>query len=144
MNTVSRLLASLFVGFLVFVAVGAGLTVWMVRWIELSLMLGIPMGLAAGLTAMATTFVIFGYRTERSTGSVSLTTVRRLWGASAAAATYVLVTVVGLVVFFYGDGDDGVALLLFGLPVAVPLGALVGYVVARLSHRTPPDTPAST
>lgn len=144
MNTVTRALVSLLVGFLVFVAVGTGITAWMVRWIEFSLMLGIPMGLTAGLTAVATTFVILGYWTARSTRSVSHTAVRRLWAGSAAAITYVLLTGVGLALFFYGDGDDGVAILVFGLPVGVPLGALVGYVVARVTHETTPNARTPT
>jgi hypothetical protein len=134
MNVVSRTLVSLLVGVVAVLLVGASVTVWLVRWIELSLMLGIPMGLGAGLTALAATYTALEYRAERATGSVAPAVTRRLWTATAAAVAYVLAAGVGFTLFFFGNGDDGVWVLLFGLPLAVLAGAVVGYVAARATQ----------
>jgi hypothetical protein len=134
MNTLSRALVSLLVGVVAFLLVGTSVTVWMVRWIELSLMLGIPMGLGAGLTALAVTYTALEYRAERVVGSVTPAATRRLWTATAAAVAYVVVAVAGFALFFFGDGDDGVWVLLFGLPLAVLAGAVAGYVAARVTQ----------
>lgn len=142
MNTVYRVVGSLLVGILCFFIVGASVTVGVVRWIELSLLLGIPMGLTAGLTALFATYATLEYRTSRASGAVSQSVVRRLWTAGGAAVAYVLATVVGFVLFFYGNGDDGVWVLLFGLPLVVPTGALLAYAVARVTRGATPQSPA--
>ena len=142
MNTVYRAVGSILVGTLCFVLVGASVTVGMVRWIELSLMVGIPMGLSAGLTALLATYAALEYRERRASGSVSRPVVRRLWTASGAVVAYVLASVVGFVLFFFGNGDDGVWVLLFGLPIVVLSGALVAYVGARVARGSKPRPPA--
>lgn len=137
-----RVFGSLAVGVVCFLVVGAAATVGFVRWIELSLMLGIPMGLTAGLTGLVATYVVLEYRTARTAGTVTDPIVGRLWTGLAAVVAYVLATLVGLGLFFLGDGDDGVFVLLFGLPVAVLGGALLAYVTARVTRRARPRPPA--
>lgn len=137
MKTLSRVLLSLLVGAVAFGVAAVLTTAGFEPWIELSLVVGVPVGISAGLTATFLTYAGLRFR-ELPADSVDRRFAKGMLGAAIAAAVgFVVVTALGVAVFFLGDRSLGVGVLVAGLPVALVLAAVVGYVLAvvRLGGR---------
>lgn len=132
MNTVVKLVGSLFVGVLGFLAVGIGVTELLDPYVWPSLMLGLPAGIAAGIALVPLTYLGVTYREELAAdGGVSERTRRRFWATAAAIAGFVVGG--GLAMIALSTMAIGIATaMLFGaVPVGTLAAALAAYVVAR-------------
>ncbi|AUG46923.1 hypothetical protein BVU17_05070 [Haloarcula taiwanensis] len=135
MNTHVRIVVALLLGALVFAVTTVAVTAGFEPGIEFSLLIGFPVGVSAGLTALFAGYVLLWYRDLAAAGTVSERAVRLRLAALATVADLFVVTAAGVTIYTLADGSTGIGLLVAGLPVTLPLAAVVGYLTAGRRRR---------
>ncbi|APW99605.1 hypothetical protein CHINAEXTREME_18325 [Halobiforma lacisalsi AJ5] len=144
MNTVLKLVGSLFVGVLAFLVVGIGVTEALDPYVWPSLMLGLPAGLVAGIALIPLTYLGFTYREEvAATGQASERTARRLRATVAGIAGFVVGGGLATAALSTGAVGLATAMLFGGLPVGLVVAAVAAFLASRRgrSDRTAPGSP---
>ncbi|WP_440990540.1 hypothetical protein [Haloarchaeobius baliensis] len=131
MNTLSKTLVSLALGLLGFVLAGLAVTAVLDPHIWPSLFVGIPVGVTVGVTVALATVATLRYREHRHAGDLDTRLVAAYRAAVVAVATCVIVVPLGVAAVVFDVGEVGLAVLVFGLPAAVLVAAVVAYVTVR-------------
>lgn len=132
MSTVVKLLGSLFVGVVGFLAVGIGVTEALDPYVWPSLMLGLPAGLVAGVALALLAFLGLTYREEvAATGRASERTMRRLRGAVGGILGFVAGGGIAMAILWTQAVGLATAMLFGGLPVGIVVAALAAFLAAR-------------
>ncbi|MFU1782122.1 hypothetical protein ACM16X_12130 [Haloarcula japonica] len=135
MNTYVRIVVALLLGAFAFAVTTLVVTAGFEPGIEFSLLIGLPVGVSAGLTALFAGYVLLWHRDQAAVGEVPDRVVRLRLAALATIADFFVVTAAGVILYTLADGSMGIGLLVAGLPVTLPLAAVVGYLAAGGSHR---------
>ncbi|MFC7044425.1 hypothetical protein ACFQH6_02500 [Halobacteriaceae archaeon GCM10025711] len=135
--------ASLVVGVLAFAAATVAVTAVLDPHVGFSLLVGLPAGFTTGIAAVGGTYAALSFRDERATGEVSRRTAARFWAAVATVAGMAVVVLVATVAFLVEDHGAVIVLLAVGLPVAVVVSAVAGYVWGHRRRGEPVPLDAS-
>lgn len=144
MNTVLKIVGSLLVGVLGFLAVGIGVTEALDPYVWPSAMLGLPAGLTAGIALVPLTYLGLTYREEiAATGQASERTARRFWTTVAAIGGFAAGGGLAMAVLWTQAVGLATAMIFGGLPVGIVTAALAAYLVSRRVRADPaaPESP---
>lgn len=130
MNTHVRIVVAMFLGLVAFAVTTVAVTAGFEPQIEFSLLIGLPVGVSAGLTALFAGYVLLWHRDRAAAGEIPERAVRFRLAALATIADFVTVTAAGVALYVFVGGSLGINLLIAGLPVTLPLAAVVGYLAA--------------
>lgn len=131
MNTALKVVGSLFVGVLGFLAAGIAVTEALAPHVWPSAMLGLPAGLAVGVALIPLTYLGLTYREERAAGGPTERTARRFRATAAAFVGFVVGGALATVVLATWAVGVATAMLLGGLPVGIVAAAAAAYLVSR-------------
>ncbi|MCT9096735.1 hypothetical protein [Haloarchaeobius sp. HME9146] len=131
MNTVIRAIAALLAGLAGFVIATVGTTALLASRIEFSLLVGLPVGVYAGLTLLFGSFLALWYRDQAAVGDPTEGVTRGLWAGAAAIVALVGTIAVGLALYIVAGLSVGLTVLLFGVPAALLVAGVIGFIVAR-------------
>ncbi|MHC3380399.1 hypothetical protein [Haloarcula sp. H-GB5] len=135
MDTHVRIVVALVFGVVTFAVTTVVVTAGFEPGIEFSLLIGLPVGVSGSLTALFASYVLLWHRDQAAAGTVSGRAARLRLAALAAVADFFVVTAAGVTLYTLADGSMGIGLLVAGLPVTLPLAAVVGYLAAGRRRR---------
>ncbi|WP_254769126.1 hypothetical protein [Salinilacihabitans rarus] len=136
MNTVLKIVGSLFVGVLGFVVAAVAVTEALAPHVWPSAMVGLPVGLVIGVALIPLTYLGLTYRAERAAGGPTERTARRFRATAAAFVGFVVGGGLATAVLATQAVGLATAMLFGGFPVGVVAAAVAAYLVSR---RRPSD-----
>jgi peptidoglycan/LPS O-acetylase OafA/YrhL len=132
MNT-TRILAGLLIGVVAALVVAVGVTGALATTVGFSVLVGLPAGIVAGVTVGTATYALLWARDRTTEEGPRRTGV--VHAAVAALLALVAVIAAAALLFALADGTLGIVALWYGLPAAVVVAALAGYLLGTSAER---------